>query len=131
MRALTRALCSHRGGRAASRQLITLPLPLVRRFEGKDLTARIEMDGKISFRGEKYDSFWTAGSAAKASVIGTKPGEKDPATNGWDFWKCQTPDGSLVTIGSLRQKIVTKPLLRRVGKRDGDAGRAGGSANTA
>lgn len=84
--------------------LLTAPVALVRRYKGVDLSATICHDGRIEFAGEAYDSPSQAGSFARASVIGPRPGGGPPATNGWTFWMLEGPGGEWVELAGIRSQ---------------------------
>jgi len=71
------------------------------RYKGHELEASVAEDGSIVFQDTTYASLSQAGGAARATVIGLKDG-KVPATNGWDFWRCEDSGGRAVKIGVLR-----------------------------
>jgi hypothetical protein len=70
-------------------------------YFGKSLSARIADDGKVEFRGTKYQSPSAAGAAAKQSVTG-----KFMATDGWSFWHYKDENGELVPIKSALQRFL-------------------------
>ncbi len=83
--------------------VIRAPLPLFKRFKGRDFEARIEPDGSVTFRGKRYDTLSAAGSEARATVIGPRADGSLPATNGWSFWMYRAADGSEQEIDHARQ----------------------------
>ena len=87
--------------------LVRPPLPLEKMYKGVHLEATIEVDGRVSFAGEKYDSLSTAGGMARKSVIGAPPGRAYPQTNGWAFWLYRdAASGERRSIDDLRQKYL-------------------------
>lgn len=85
--------------------ILRVPADLVARFKGKDLHARIEDGGLVRFGGRTFDSLSTAGAAAKVSVSGPDRGGREPATNGWEFWKVVTGEGEPRLISDLRARV--------------------------
>jgi hypothetical protein len=88
--------------------LIHPPLALFRTYKGRDLSARIEPDGRVSFLGETYNSVSVAGGMARRSVIGAQSGRKYPQTNGWTFWYFRDDDGKPRQLGALREELVRR-----------------------
>jgi hypothetical protein len=86
--------------------LVRAPLDLVKRYKGKDLTARIEPDGGVRCLGEVFNSLSLAAGRARASVIGSPPGRKYPQTNGWTFWKYRDASGALKEVDDLRRSYL-------------------------
>jgi hypothetical protein len=83
---------------------VHLPLDIETSYRGRQLSARIEADGNVTWNGTTYDSLSTAGGMARRSVIGAPPGREYPQTNGWTFWRFRDSDGHLAPIDSLRQR---------------------------
>lgn len=79
------------------------PAELTCRYKGHDLSARVERDGTVSFKGETYQSLSVAGGAARASVRGRRPDGSLPPTNGWTFWKYRAADGTSQEIDHARR----------------------------
>ncbi|MBZ0266667.1 type I restriction enzyme HsdR N-terminal domain-containing protein, partial [bacterium] len=48
--------------------LIAPPLPLFRKYKGRDFSARVESDGRVTFGGEKFDAPSAAAGAARKTV---------------------------------------------------------------
>jgi predicted type IV restriction endonuclease len=94
--------------------LIRAPLDIERKYKGRNLKARIQVDGRVTWERKAYDSLSTAAGLARASVIGMRPDGKPPHTNGWTFWKCRQPDGTLAAIDVLRQTHLKRSSMRRV-----------------
>ncbi len=86
--------------------LIRPPLALTREYKGRELTARIESDGRVACLGEMYDSVSLAAAMARHSVIGAPEGRKYPPTNGWTFWRYRDGVGELRELGYLREQWV-------------------------
>lgn len=82
--------------------LIDAPVELQRAYKGKQLRARIEADGRVSFQGQTVDSISMAGAIARASVIGKGPKGTLPATNGWTFWKLTDSSGKTREVAEVR-----------------------------
>jgi len=87
-------------------RLIEPPLDLRRPYKGRELSARIERDGRVSFDGDTYNSVSVAAAMARKSVIGAAPGRKYPQTNGWTFWRFRDRDGALRELSVLRERFV-------------------------
>ena len=83
--------------------LLSAGATLTRRFKGKELTAKVNANGTVTFGGETYNSPSTAGGAARATVIGRREGGKLPATNGWSFWRVLTEEGE-VKLDDIRAR---------------------------
>ncbi len=96
-------------------RLITPPLPLFRRTNGTEVTARVEANGTVTFAGKTYSSLSTAAGVARASTGTKSPGRTYPQTNGWSFWQFRDDDGELREIDVLRQRFLGLRKLRRVG----------------
>ena len=78
------------------------PVDLHRRYKGRDVYARIEPDGRVSFEGQVHGSLSVAGTMARRSVIGT---DQRAQTNGWTFWKYRAQDGQEREIDELRRRL--------------------------
>jgi hypothetical protein len=87
---------------------VRLPLDIETTYKGRQLTARIEPDGNVTWNGTPYDSLSTAGGMARKSVIGAPPGREYPQTNGWTFWRFRDADGHPVFVDVLRQRYVAR-----------------------
>lgn len=86
----------------------------MRRYKGKELTAKVEADGGVRCLGQAFHSLSLAAGHARASVVGVPPGRKYPPTNGWGFWKFRGADGSLKVIDVVRRDYVRGAQLKRV-----------------
>jgi Restriction Enzyme Adenine Methylase Associated/Type I restriction enzyme R protein N terminus (HSDR_N) len=84
------------------------PLALFRTYKGRDLSAQIEPDGRVSCLGETYNSVSVAGGMARRSVVGAPPGRKYPQTNGWTFWYFRDNDGRPRQLSFLREQFVDR-----------------------
>jgi len=84
--------------------LIRPPLELEKTYKGHRLTARLEADGRIACLGQTFDSPSTSAGVARASIIGTPPGQTYQPTNGWVFWQFKDDDGSIQQLDILRQR---------------------------
>lgn len=80
--------------------LLRPPVDLSRRYKGHHLSARIEVDGRVSFEGEVFGSLSVAGAMARRSVIG-----RPLPTNGWIFWYFRDSDGELKQMDELRRRL--------------------------
>jgi hypothetical protein len=81
--------------------LLTPPLRLFKKYKGKLLEATVLADGSIEFQGQKHASCSTAASVARGTVTG-----RNPATNGWEFWKFTESSGKSVLLDELRQAFL-------------------------
>lgn len=86
--------------------LLRPPVALECDYKGHHLTARIEMDGAVDFRGKNFQSPSLAAGAARASVIGLRAGGTFPSTNGWIFWKYTSADGKTRPIEAARTEYL-------------------------
>jgi len=95
-------------GDIISSGLLRPPVDLHRRYKGRDLTARIERDGLVSFGGRTYGSLSTAAQHARRTVIGE---DQRAQTNGWTFWRYRDESGELVEMDRLRGRLwESKPV---------------------
>ena len=78
------------------------PLDLEKTYLGHQMTARIELDGSVTWSGKTYHSVSQAAAEARASIIGNAPDGKLPHTNGWVFWRFRDDTGRLHPIDVLR-----------------------------
>jgi hypothetical protein len=85
--------------------LIDPPLTLEKTYKGHQFSARVEVDGRVTFRGKTYDSLSTAAGVARSSIIGAPPGREYPQTNGWIFWRFRDKDGQIRLLDVLRQRL--------------------------
>lgn len=83
--------------------IIQPPLELQTRYRGQAFTARIEIDGSVTFQGKSYTSLSYAGNAAW--LAGGYRG-KGPAANGWRFWRFTDSDGQAKKLDVLRQQYL-------------------------
>ncbi len=88
--------------------LISPPFELRTKYKGRELSGRIEPDGRVSFGDETYNSVSVAAAMARRSVIGTPPGRKYPQTNGWTFWRFKDSDGALRKLSVLRERFLAR-----------------------
>jgi hypothetical protein len=87
--------------------LVQAPLSLEKTYKGVALEAVVEVDGRVRFAEESYDSLSTAGGMARKSVIGAPEGREYPQTNGWTFWQYRDLEtGDLRPIDDLRQRYL-------------------------
>jgi hypothetical protein len=86
--------------------LLRPPMEVKNTYLRRELTARIEPDGRISFDGELYDSLSTAAGMARASLRPPPSGRRYPQTNGWTFWKFRDSDGQMREMAALRQRFL-------------------------
>lgn len=89
-------------------ELIHPPLVLQKTYKGRELTARVELDGRVSFDGTSYNSLSISAGTARASIVGSPPGRKYIETNGWTFWQFQDDDGRLKPMDALRQRYAAR-----------------------
>jgi hypothetical protein len=81
---------------------------LRKRYLGRDLSAKIEPDGRVRFRGEVYNSLSIAAGVARVAVKGPPPdGRRYSWTNGWRFWEYEAEDGTSRPIGGLRDRYLS------------------------
>jgi hypothetical protein len=81
------------------------PLELEKVYNGRHLTARVELDGRVTCLGQTYNSLSTAAGGARATIIGAPSGRKYPQTNGWSFWRYRDEDGQLQPVDNMRQAL--------------------------
>ena len=79
------------------------PLDVHSSYKGQDLTARVEADGSVVFRAQRFKSLSGAGNAAKRQAGYSGP---RAATRGWTFWKFTDSDGSDRPIDALRRRFL-------------------------
>ena len=75
-------------------------------YKRQEITAHVEADGAVMFRGDSFSSLSSAAAAARRFVSGT-PNARFP-TNGWDFWRFTDADGQIKKIDVLRQRFLAK-----------------------
>lgn len=83
--------------------LLSVPLPLFRKYKGKQLEATLTTNGLIEFQGKEYEACSAAAAVARGSVIGGAP-----STNGWSFWQFRTSNGRVATLDGPRQEFIKK-----------------------
>ena len=88
--------------------LVRPPLELKKTYKGHELTARIEVDGRVTCLGKTYNSLSESAGMAIKSIIGAPLGQKYPPTNGWHFWQFQDQDGELKHMDILRKFFLAK-----------------------
>jgi len=81
--------------------LLRPPVKLFRRYRGQRLEATLLPDGKVEFRGARYDSSSQAASAARATIAG-----RPMSTNGWVFWQYAEDDGQTLCLADARRKFL-------------------------
>jgi Restriction Enzyme Adenine Methylase Associated len=84
------------------------PLELKKTYLGRDLSASVEPDGRVTFAGETYNSLSIAAGVARASVTGAPAGRKYHQTNGWTFWHFRDSDGDWKEVDVLRQRHLER-----------------------
>lgn len=84
--------------------LLRPPVQLTRVYKGRTLTATIEADASVTCLGRRFTSPSMAASAARASIIGSAPGGRPPATNGWDFWRVVSGEGRPTPLTLFRDR---------------------------
>ena len=83
--------------------LLELPAVIEAKYKGTQVQATILPDGQIECMGEQFRTVSGAASRARGLVSGDR---KRYATDGWTFWHTRTPDGALVRLDALRQKLL-------------------------
>ncbi len=101
--------------------LVRVPLDLERHYKGAELTARIEGASRVVFAGQPYGSLSRAAGMARKSIVGSRPRQAYPQTNGWTFWQYRRTDGTLGLLDDLRRefherKVVSLVDARRTGQ---------------
>lgn len=86
--------------------LVESPLVLQKLYKGVLLEAVVGPDGLVEFDGQSYESLSAAAGMARKSIVGAPPGRQYPATNGWEFWRCQDGAGESCSVGRLRQRYL-------------------------
>jgi Restriction Enzyme Adenine Methylase Associated len=84
------------------------PLELRKTYLGRDLSARVELDGRVTFARETYNSPSVAAGVARASVRGAPAGRKYLQTNGWTFWHFRDSDDEWKELDVLRQRHLER-----------------------
>ena len=92
-----------RPGHLIQAGLVQPPLDLQRTHKGQAFSARIEIDGSVTFRDKRFRS---VSAASQAAQIATGISGKPPASNGWRFWKFTDADGKAKPIDVLRQRFL-------------------------
>ena len=75
-------------------------------YKRQEITAHVEADGAVTFRGHIFPSPSSAAAAARRYVSGT-PDARFP-TNGWTFWRFTDADDQVQKIDVLRQQYLAK-----------------------
>ena len=83
--------------------ILNPPLEVHTTYQRQFLSARIEHDGSLTFRSQRFQSLSGAGSAAKRAAGYTG---QNPATQGWTFWKFTDNEGHDKPINALRQRFL-------------------------
>ena len=83
--------------------ILNPPLEVHTTYQRQFLSARIEHDGSLTFRSQRFQSLSGAGSAAKRAAGYTG---QNPATQGWTFWKFTDDEGHDKPINALRQRFL-------------------------
>ena len=96
--------------------ILAAPLDIQREYRGKQLSARIELDGRVTFLGQTFDSLSTAAGAARASVTRSSRNGPFPQTNGWTFWRFRTASGVWTDVAAIRREHSAQST-RRVRRR--------------
>jgi hypothetical protein len=94
--------------------LVKLPLEIQKDYKGQHLVGRITPEGTAEWGGHAYDAISAAAGMARASIIGTRPGQKYPPTNGWIFWQFVDADGSVKPLDVLRQRYYSHDANTKV-----------------
>jgi hypothetical protein len=88
------------------RGLISAPTPIYGFHSGKRIQARLDVDGTISYRRQKYSSASMAAGQAITAMTGfTPPGRPYYTVNGWRFWRVPSPDGEARTLAEIRNEM--------------------------
>lgn len=83
--------------------ILTAPLPLFRKYKGQELHATLQPDGAVEFGGTRYDDSSRAAEAVRETVAGRKMN-----TNGWTFWRYQTPSGDRRSLADARSDFIAQ-----------------------
>ena len=75
-------------------------------YKRQEVTARVEADGAVTFRGHIFPSLSSAAAAARRYVSGT-PDARFP-TNGWTFWRFTDADGQIKPVDALREQLLVE-----------------------
>jgi hypothetical protein len=94
--------------------VIKPPFAIFSKYRKSVLSATIEADGRVTFRGTKHGTLSAAGSAAR-KFAGAKSGYGSPPTNGWTFWMFTDADGQAKPVSELRERYLRRGNLRVVG----------------
>lgn len=81
---------------------ITSGAEVVTTYMGQQYRAEVTSEGMIRFQNEQYNSPSKAGEAVKIAARGKDLPPSIKATDGWSFWKMQTPDG-LRSLSEIRR----------------------------
>ena len=93
--------------------LVKPPLDLHTTYKSVALTATVEANGTVTFRGESFRSLSTAGGMARLAAGYTSSTRRVPQTNGWTFWEFTGADGQEKPIDALRQRFVAERDMNR------------------
>jgi hypothetical protein len=93
------------------------PLALEVTYKGRRLTAQVEIDGSVTWDGQRFESLSTAAGMARRSVIGSPPGREYPQTNGWTFWRYRDAGGQIRPLDGLRRQTYEGKVVRLDGAR--------------
>jgi hypothetical protein len=88
--------------------LVKLPLEIQKDYKGHHLVGRITASGTAEWEGREYDALSAAAGMARASIVGTRPGQKYPPTNGWTFWQFVDADGRVKPLDELRRRYYSR-----------------------
>jgi len=81
--------------------ILTTPLNLFRKYKGQPLEATLLPDGKVEFRGVRYDTCSAAAEAARQAITGRRMN-----TNGWDFWQYRDGAGNRHCLDNAKRRII-------------------------
>jgi hypothetical protein len=96
------------------RGLISAPTPVFGVHSGKRIQARLDVDGTISYRRQRYSSPSMAAGQAITSRAGFAPfGRPYHSVNGWKFWRVPSPDGESRTLAEIRDEMLRSPRRAR------------------
>jgi hypothetical protein len=89
------------------RGLISAPTPIFGFHSGRRIQARLDVDGTISYRRQRYSSpSLAAGQVITARTGFAPPGRPYHSVNGWRFWWVPCPDGESRTLAEIREQML-------------------------
>jgi predicted type IV restriction endonuclease len=81
--------------------LLRPPLPLFRKYRGKQMEATLLPDGTVQFQGNVYKTCSTAAEVARSTVTGRRMN-----TNGWSFWQFRDGNGKSKELIAVRSEYL-------------------------